>query len=297
MFLGFLPSEGKAEDCRQLAEAISKERTLLTRKGMIEDAMKVCPGDAEIVYQHGYTLERLRKYEDALASYKRAIAIAPDYAKAHSSIGDIQMILKNYQEAAEAYEAGLRYEPGDERSHASLKEARERYRELTGKALPAAAIAPPVVAKAVPEKAIEPKHETRAVEAKAEVREEADPAPAYLVAPIERLQIQFSDSTTELSQEAKDVLGVVVGQAMQRKEMSATRFEVGGHTANTGDPARNMEISRQRAEAVQKYLVVNNGIGAERLKVVAYGQNRPAAPNTSQANQEINRRVDFNRFR
>ncbi len=126
---------GWAADCKALGEAISKERTLMTKKSMIEEAMAVCPRDAEIVYQQGYTLERLRKYEDALKSYKKAISLDPNYAKAYFSIGDIQMIMKNYQEAAEAFEAGLHLDSGDVRAQASLEDALARYKELTGKAL------------------------------------------------------------------------------------------------------------------------------------------------------------------
>ena len=90
-----------AADCKAMLDEIVKEHTLMTRRTMIEDAMRACPRDAEIVYQYGYTLERLRKYEDALRSYKKAIALEAGYAKAYFSIGDIQMIMKNLGDAKE----------------------------------------------------------------------------------------------------------------------------------------------------------------------------------------------------
>lgn len=277
-----------AADCKVLAEAISRERTLMTKKTMIEEAMKVCPRDAEIVYQHGYTLERLRKYDEALKSYKKAISLDGGYAKAFFSIGDIQMIIRNYEEAAQAYETGLQHAPGDVRAIASLNEVRDRYKIVTGKTLSTSSSKPP------PEMPVDLKPE-----AKSEVKPEpmVDEGPAQVTTPILRLQVPFVNSTAELSQEAQDVLSVVVGQAMRRKDMQGVRFEVGGHTDNLGDSAKNQGISRQRAEVVQRYLTENFAIASERLPVAAYGQTRPLVPNSSPANQELNRRVEFSRIR
>ena len=283
-----------AADCKALGEAISKERTLLTRKGMIEEAMEACPRDVEIVYQHGYTLERLRKYDEALKSYKKAIGIDPNYVKAYFSIGDIQMILKNYQEAAESFENGLRLDASDVRAQASLKEAQTKYQELTGKTLPSTL--PVIAAKPAAPPVPEPAGVATPAKAAVVVKEE-DKLPAQLVAPILRLQVPFENQTAELSQDAKDVLAVVVGQAMQRKEMAASRFEVSGHSDNLGDPAKNMDISKERAEAVKKYLTENFAIDGSRLQVAYYGQNRPRVPNTTAENQELNRRVEFSRIK
>lgn len=283
-------------DCKALADAISQERTLMTKKTMIEEAMKVCPRDVEIVYQHGYTLERLRKYDEALRSYKKAISLDAGYAKAFFSIGDIQMILRNYDEAAQAYEAGLRHEPGDVRAAASLQEVRERYKIVTGKALNSSSLTDS--SKDADKKLVDSKPELKS-EGKPEPKLEpkVDEGPAQVIAPILRLQVPFVNSTTDLSQEAQDILSVVVGQAMRRKDMQAIRFEVAGHTDNLGDPAKNQEVSRQRAEVVQKYLTENFGIASERLPVAAYGQSRPRVPNSSPANQELNRRVEFIKIR
>lgn len=286
-----------AADCKALAEAISQERTLMTKKTLIEEAMKVCPRDAEIVYQHGYTLERLRKYDEALRSYRKAISLDGGYAKAYFSIGDVQMILRNYEESAQAYEAGLRHEPGDARAAASLQEVRNRYKVVTGKALGSTSSLADS-SKDADEKLADSKPDPKP-ESKPEPKLEpkVDEGPLQVTAPILRLQVPFVNSTTDLSQEAQDVLSLVVGQAMRRKDMQASRFEVAGHTDNLGDPARNQEISRQRAEVVQRYLTENFGIASERLPVAAYGQTRPRVPNNSPANQELNRRVEFTKIR
>ena len=97
-------------------------------------------------------------------------------------------------------------------------------------------------------------------------------------APILRLQVPFFKKTTDISQDARDVLAVVVGQAMNRRDMADSRFEVGGHTDNTGEAAKNKEISKKRAEATRSYLTDNFGIKADRLQVAYHGEKKPLVP-------------------
>ncbi len=262
IFLPVFTGRAQADNCPALAEKISKERVLLIKKKMIEEAMQACPRDVDIVYQHGYTLERLRKYGEALKSYKKTIALDQNYSKAYFSIGDVQMVMKNYQDAADAYVAGLRLDPGDVRAKDSLKDAQKRYHDLTGKNLslptlvvaakaPAPPPAPVVAAGGEGRKGATV--EAKKVETKkVEVKKAEAAAPTPVLAAILRLRIPFQNQTTDLSQDAKDVLAVVVGRAMQRPEMAATRLAIAGYTDNLGDPARNLEISTARAEVVKK---------------------------------------------
>jgi outer membrane protein OmpA-like peptidoglycan-associated protein len=64
-----------------------------------------------------------------------------------------------------------------------------------------------------------------------------------------------------------------------------------GHTDAKGSDAYNLELSRVRAHAVRDYLVRRHGIGAARLKTVAYGESRPI--DGSDPNAGVNRRVQF----
>ena len=280
---GPLASVAPAADCKALEMSIRKERNLIKKKTMIADAIKACPNDAGIFYQEGYSNERLRKYEEAVQSYKKAISIDPAFAKAYFSIGDVQMLLKNYKEAASYYQKGLGHAPGDGRAEASLREARSKLGVLTGKVSPPPAPAKPAVASSK-------KAEKKKAVAKPKV------AVSYIDAPIMRLQVPFHKKTATLSQEAKDVLGVVVGQAMSRKDMAGVSFEVGGHTDNLGDASKNYEISKQRANNVQKYLKDDFGVTQTRLKPAYHGQKKPKVSNSSPANQKLNRRVEFTKL-
>jgi outer membrane protein OmpA-like peptidoglycan-associated protein len=272
-----------AADCGALHDAISQERVLINKRSLVEAALKSCPNDPAIYYQKGYVLERLRKYEDAMASYRQAITLDSGYAKAYFSLGDIQALQKNYGEAVAAYREGLRYDPGNERAKGSLHEVLAKYQEVTPSQMEQPAVLTPAVSVAVTPKA----PPAKAV---------AAGPPPLGVAPIIRLHIPFAQKTAVLSQDAQDVLSVVVGQAMRSEKLRGSRFEIGGHTDNQGEAPKNYEISKERAVAVKQFLVEGFGIEPERFKLVYHGSKKPKASNDRPANQELNRRVDFTRL-
>ncbi len=65
-----------------------------------------------------------------------------------------------------------------------------------------------------------------------------------------------------------------------------------GHTDNVGDPAKNLDLSQRRANAVMAYLI-NKGVAASRMKATGYGDTQPIADNKTKAGKAQNRRVDF----
>lgn len=65
-----------------------------------------------------------------------------------------------------------------------------------------------------------------------------------------------------------------------------------GHTDNVGNPADNLKLSKQRAEAVANYLS-RRGIAYNRLKVSWYGEKRPIASNDTEEGRQRNRRVEM----
>jgi outer membrane protein OmpA-like peptidoglycan-associated protein len=68
-------------------------------------------------------------------------------------------------------------------------------------------------------------------------------------------------------------------------------IRVEGHTDNTGKAETNQRISNQRALVVKKYLM-DQGIGAQRVTAVGFGQTKPIASNANEEGRERNRRVD-----
>lgn len=70
------------------------------------------------------------------------------------------------------------------------------------------------------------------------------------------------------------------------------KFEVQGHTDNTGNAASNQKLSEQRAQAIVAKLV-EMGISADRLTAVGKGQTSPLADNSTDEGRAKNRRVEF----
>jgi len=70
-------------------------------------------------------------------------------------------------------------------------------------------------------------------------------------------------------------------------------LELEGHTDNKGDKAKNLELSKRRAQAVKNYLV-GRGVPADRIHAEGYGDTRPKADNSTEEGRKINRRVEMN---
>jgi outer membrane protein OmpA-like peptidoglycan-associated protein/tetratricopeptide (TPR) repeat protein len=70
------------------------------------------------------------------------------------------------------------------------------------------------------------------------------------------------------------------------------RVEVSAHTDNRGSASYNYALSDSRAASVMEWLV-SNGIDAGRLTSKGYGFDQPIAPNDSEENMQLNRRVEF----
>jgi outer membrane protein OmpA-like peptidoglycan-associated protein len=64
-----------------------------------------------------------------------------------------------------------------------------------------------------------------------------------------------------------------------------------GHTDNVGDDGSNMTLSKDRADAVRRYLVTE-GVATERFVSSGMGETAPVASNDSDTGRQQNRRVE-----
>lgn len=70
------------------------------------------------------------------------------------------------------------------------------------------------------------------------------------------------------------------------------QIEVYGHTDTVGSQERNDELSLLRAKEVALYLI-SKGLKPERITATGFGDKFPVAPNTTETNRALNRRVEF----
>lgn len=87
--------------------------------------------------------------------------------------------------------------------------------------------------------------------------------------------VPFAQGGSELSDDAIRVLGDVLASDQLAKGWSIV---LRGHTDSVGHDEANLRASRRRAEAVAEWLV-ENGVGEDRIAIIALGEQRPVAPN------------------
>jgi outer membrane protein OmpA-like peptidoglycan-associated protein len=76
------------------------------------------------------------------------------------------------------------------------------------------------------------------------------------------------------------------------KANTGLRIRITGHTDNTGTPAFNLKLSKDRAAAVVSALI-QRSIAPERLEAEGAGETKPVDTNTTDAGRAKNRRTEF----
>jgi OOP family OmpA-OmpF porin len=104
------------------------------------------------------------------------------------------------------------------------------------------------------------------------------------------MQIIFAPSSAEIEARSNGLMSEILDVLARNPQLK--HVEVQGHTDNRGDPAQNLALSQQRAEAVVQWLV-DAGIDPTRLEAKGYGDERPIVPNLTAESRMRNRRVQF----
>lgn len=106
---------------------------------------------------------------------------------------------------------------------------------------------------------------------------------------VELDNISFATNSADLSETSFDELAQVIALLENNKNI---KVELSAHTDDIGSNEYNIRLSEKRANSVMEYLILNN-IPEHRLFAKGYGEEKPLAPNISDENRALNRRVEL----
>jgi len=83
----------------------------------------------------------------------------------------------------------------------------------------------------------------------------------------------------------------ILAQAVEAMRADPTlRIRIEGHTCNIGTAEYNLALGDRRARSVQQYLA-SNGIAADRMTTVSFGEEQPKFDNSREETRRLNRRA------
>lgn len=101
--------------------------------------------------------------------------------------------------------------------------------------------------------------------------------------------IYFDYDKSDLKPEARAALDAKLPLL---RANGSVRIRIAGHTDERGSDEYNIALGQRRAAAAKSYLVAN-GIAADRIDVVSFGEDRPAAMGSDEGARSQNRRDEF----
>jgi peptidoglycan-associated lipoprotein len=107
--------------------------------------------------------------------------------------------------------------------------------------------------------------------------------------PLYNKVVYFDYDTAEIRPDATELLRAHAGYMYRTPGVSVT---LEGHTDERGTRDYNLALGDRRADAVQRFLVAE-GVPAEKLRRLSYGEERPADPASSERAWSLNRRVEL----
>lgn len=103
------------------------------------------------------------------------------------------------------------------------------------------------------------------------------------------LQINFDTNKAVIKPDSLPLVKQIVDLM---KSQPGLKVSIEGHTDNQGTPAANKTLSQDRAKAVVA-AVAAEGVQAERMTAVGWGQEKPVADNRTEDGRAKNRRVEL----
>ena len=109
------------------------------------------------------------------------------------------------------------------------------------------------------------------------------------------LRIEFDVDSATLRPESRPLLEAL-GAALDDPLLADAIVSINGHTYASGPADYNLELSYRRAESVRAFLLESAGLDAGRLEVRGFGEALPLNDNATEAERQLNRRVEIERL-
>lgn len=103
-------------------------------------------------------------------------------------------------------------------------------------------------------------------------------------------EIYFRTDVSALDSEARSELKRAFNQVVTDEDVA--EVVIRGHADARGTRRYNQRLSTRRAESVSRYLM-QNGLQAKKISVMAYGETKPKGNNASKSGRALNRRVEL----
>lgn len=101
--------------------------------------------------------------------------------------------------------------------------------------------------------------------------------------------VEFESGSAQLTPAGISILNEL---AAVMGKMQGIKFEIVGHTDNSGNRQNNLVLSQARADSVKNYLL-QKGISADSMATSGLGPDQPVAPNNTDIGKRKNRRIEF----
>ncbi|MFP4092202.1 MAG: OmpA family protein [Cyclobacteriaceae bacterium] len=103
--------------------------------------------------------------------------------------------------------------------------------------------------------------------------------------------MKFDNGKAELKTEMFADLDKIIDFLLDNPDF---KLVIEGHTDSDGNPELNLDLSQRRADAIKEYLVDFGSIASERVEAIGYGSSKPIVEEKTEADKQLNRRVEFN---
>ncbi len=136
-------SSAFAGECDDLLDKASQTSILTKQIEIYKQAHEKCPDDAKVNYKYAFSLERLRKYDQALQFYNKAVLLDPSSATYLFGLADVCRMTDDVEGAVDAYQRGLEIQPNNKRAKKSLEAMQAKLAAMPKKAEPVPPPPPP----------------------------------------------------------------------------------------------------------------------------------------------------------